>query len=88
MPSICGNVRRKPKLMPEDSSMVLFGPGVTDVTSANKRAGSRAAGIGNRSVAVAEKWAGSDCVLLYELGPIQYMYNLSINCRYSGVGAA
>ena len=28
-------VRRKPKLTPDASSIVLFGPGVIDVTSAN-----------------------------------------------------
>src|ERR1700737_1885333 len=36
MPAICGRVRRKPCVSPEDSSMTLFGPGVKNITTANK----------------------------------------------------
>src|SRR5579871_5633947 len=36
MPNTCGSVRRKPKLTPDASSIVLFGPGVIEVTSANR----------------------------------------------------
>ena len=46
MPTICGSVRRKPKLAPDDSSIVLFGPGVIDITSANVSAAGSTAGIG------------------------------------------
>src|SRR6266702_8013752 len=35
MPATCGNVRRKPKVSPEDSSMTLLGPGVKNITAAN-----------------------------------------------------
>src|ERR1700720_713021 len=35
MPATCGNVRRKPKVSPDDSSMMLFGPGVKNITAAN-----------------------------------------------------
>ena len=35
MPAICGSVRRKPWVSPEDSSMTLFGPGVKNITTAN-----------------------------------------------------
>src|SRR6476660_139819 len=34
-PATCGNVRRNPKVSPEDSSMTLFGPGVKNITAAN-----------------------------------------------------
>src|SRR5512141_853886 len=34
-PAICGSVRRKPWVSPEDSSMTLFGPGVKNITTAN-----------------------------------------------------
>ena len=43
MPSICGSVRRNPKLTPEASSMVLLGPGVIDITSAKVMAAESAA---------------------------------------------
>jgi len=36
MPERCGSVRRKPKFTPEASSIVLLGPGVMLVTSANR----------------------------------------------------
>src|SRR6202790_4054697 len=36
MPAICGRVRRKPCVSPEDSSMTLFGPGVKNITAANR----------------------------------------------------
>ncbi|PAV93276.1 hypothetical protein WR25_07958 [Diploscapter pachys] len=36
MPSAWGIVRRTPKLTPEASSMVLFGPGVMEETKANR----------------------------------------------------
>jgi len=35
MPAICGKVRRKPKVSPDDSTMMLFGPGVKNITMAN-----------------------------------------------------
>src|ERR1700682_3577446 len=35
MPAICGSVRRKPKFRPDASSMMLFGPGVKNITVAN-----------------------------------------------------
>src|SRR6202051_3587788 len=35
MPAICGSVRRKPCVNPDDSSMTLFGPGVKNITAAN-----------------------------------------------------
>src|SRR3989338_6133023 len=34
MPSICGRLRRRPKFSPDASSIMLFGPGVTEVTKA------------------------------------------------------
>ena len=34
MPSICGIVRLKPKFTPDAISIMLFGPGVTEVTKA------------------------------------------------------
>ena len=43
IPIMCGTVRRKPKLTPEASSIVLFGPGVIDITSANVIAAKNAA---------------------------------------------
>ena len=42
MPSTCGTVRFRPKLTPEASSIVLLGPGVIVVTSANSAAAGRA----------------------------------------------
>ncbi|MNH27651.1 hypothetical protein D3C79_877730 [compost metagenome] len=33
---MCGIVRLKPKFTPEASNMVLFGPGVIEVTRANR----------------------------------------------------
>src|SRR5690242_11456542 len=36
MPSMCGIVRLKPKFTPDASNMVLFGPGVIEVTRANR----------------------------------------------------
>src|ERR1700704_4146199 len=35
MPAICGTVRRKPWVSPDDNSMMLFGPGVKNITAAN-----------------------------------------------------
>src|ERR1700719_2904376 len=32
MPAICGRVRRTPKFTPDTASMMLLGPGVTEVT--------------------------------------------------------
>jgi len=32
IPAICGSVRRMPKFTPEASTIILFGPGVTEVT--------------------------------------------------------
>ena len=37
IPSICGTVRRKPKFAPLASSIMLFGPGVTEVTKAKPK---------------------------------------------------
>jgi hypothetical protein len=34
IPSACGKVARTPKFTPEASNIMLFGPGVTDVTKA------------------------------------------------------
>jgi hypothetical protein len=34
MPTMCGTVRRMPKFTPEANSIMLFGPGVTEVTKA------------------------------------------------------
>src|SRR3990167_8902507 len=34
MPNICGRLRRRPKFTPLASSIILFGPGVTEVTKA------------------------------------------------------
>src|SRR5207237_5548195 len=36
-PAICGSERRKPYVRPDDSSMMLFGPGVKNITRANMR---------------------------------------------------
>jgi hypothetical protein len=36
IPATCGRVRLNPKLAPEVVSIMLFGPGVMEVTSANK----------------------------------------------------
>ncbi len=33
MPSMCGTLRRKPKLAPDVVSITLFGPGVMDITN-------------------------------------------------------
>src|SRR5688500_14974049 len=41
MPSMCGIERTKPNRMPEEVSMMLFGPGVLDDTKANKANGSK-----------------------------------------------
>src|ERR1700746_662443 len=35
IPAICGTVRRKPEGKPDDSTMMLFGPGVKNITVAN-----------------------------------------------------
>ena len=35
MPNICGTVRQKPKFTPDAKSIKLFGPGVTEVATAN-----------------------------------------------------
>src|SRR3954447_14551804 len=35
MPAICGKVGRRPWVSPDDSSMMLFGPGVKNITVAN-----------------------------------------------------
>ena len=35
-PSMCGIERRKPKRVPDDSSIRLFGPGVIEATKANR----------------------------------------------------
>src|SRR3954470_21850622 len=35
MPMMCGMVGRKPYVSPDDSSMMLFGPGVKNITTAN-----------------------------------------------------
>ena len=35
IPKICGNERVNPKLTPELSNIMLFGPGVLEVTKAN-----------------------------------------------------
>ena len=40
-PNICGKERIKPKRMPDEVSMMLFGPGVIDETKANNESGSR-----------------------------------------------
>ena len=32
MPNMCGVVRRSPKVAPDESSIMLFGPGVIDET--------------------------------------------------------
>src|SRR2546430_13272826 len=34
IPAICGTVRRNPYVSPDDSSMMLFGPGVKNITTA------------------------------------------------------
>ena len=39
MPSMCGTVRRKPKLAPDAVSRMLLGPGVIDVTIAKSASG-------------------------------------------------
>src|SRR6516165_5196978 len=44
MPSICGMVRLTPKLRPEVSSIMLFGPGVIEVTKPKRAAADRTAG--------------------------------------------
>src|SRR3981081_4548631 len=36
IPAICGMERRKPWVSPDDSNMMLFGPGVKNITTANK----------------------------------------------------
>src|SRR5690606_27748126 len=36
MPSMCGTLRRTPKFTPEASSIMLLGPGVTEVTKAKR----------------------------------------------------
>ena len=36
MPTICGTVRRTPKFTPEMASMMLFGPGVIELTNVNE----------------------------------------------------
>src|SRR5690606_14749345 len=41
MPSICGMLRRKPKLRPEASTMALLGPGVMAITKANTTSANR-----------------------------------------------
>ena len=41
MPSIWGMDRLKPNMMPEEVSMMLFGPGVIEETKANSASGSR-----------------------------------------------
>jgi hypothetical protein len=40
---MCGIVRRKPKFTPDANSIVLFGPGVIDITKANVVAAESAA---------------------------------------------
>src|SRR6266849_8088282 len=35
IPAMCGRVGRKPYVSPDDSSMMLFGPGVKNITVAN-----------------------------------------------------
>ena len=45
MPMMCGIERRKPKFTPEASIMMLFGPGVTEVTKANSEKASRTSGL-------------------------------------------
>ncbi len=43
-PSMCGSVRRKPKAAPEAISIMLFGPGVTEVTKAKAASATRRSG--------------------------------------------
>src|SRR5690606_37129941 len=40
-PSACGTVRRRPKLAPDAISIILFGPGVIDETSAKAESAAR-----------------------------------------------
>jgi hypothetical protein len=44
MPAICGMVGRTPKFTPEVASMMLFGPGVTEVTKAKENKAAMVAG--------------------------------------------
>ena len=44
MPAICGMVRRMPKFTPEVASMMLFGPGVIELTSAKENSAASIAG--------------------------------------------
>ncbi|CPM70746.1 Uncharacterised protein [Bordetella pertussis] len=39
IPSRWGIVRRKPKVSPEEASITLFGPGVSELTSVNSTSG-------------------------------------------------
>lgn len=50
MPSMCGTLRRTPKFTPEASSIMLLGPGVTEVTKAKStKASSRSRLMGGDS---------------------------------------
>ncbi len=44
MPKMCGTVRRNPKVAPDDSSIMLFGPGVIDATMQKDMRASRISG--------------------------------------------
>ena len=62
MPTICGRLRRKPKLAPDAINIRLFGPGVAELTKAKRTSAGRTSIFMRRDVTQRKSFAIGKCV--------------------------